>query len=53
MTVGPVHFRHGVPAEAVLAHTCFSAAIALTPGDLQISFGELSAVVAEAEERPV
>lgn len=48
-----LQLRHGVPTEVDLAAASFKAAVALTPGDLQINFGGLSAVVAEAEERPV
>jgi hypothetical protein len=36
-----------------LLDTSFNAAVALTPGGLGISFGELPAIVAAEEERPV
>jgi hypothetical protein len=45
--------RHEVPTEVDLAGTSFKAALALTPVEIRISFGELSAAVAEAEERPI
>jgi hypothetical protein len=46
--------RHEEATEVDLAVTSFKPAIAPAPGDLRISFGELSAVVAEEEEeRPI
>ncbi|MEI7939619.1 MAG: hypothetical protein WCK27_23300 [Verrucomicrobiota bacterium] len=48
-----LQLRHEVPTEVDLAATSLKTAAALTPEEVRISFGQLSAVVAEAEERQV